>query len=276
MTASSKSLYATSAASMAIERWMERAVVTGADRVIANTEMLGEELRKAYSSTPPEKFVCITNGFDREFFSQFAHLQKEEVFTIIYAGSLYFGRTPEPLFQAIHELVREGSVERRSVRIRLVGHCRLVEGRPIDELIQRYDLADVVEVLEPVPYSRAIEMIRQSHLALLLAPNQPYQIPAKVYDYMGAGTRVLALAREGATANLIRNTGIGATFGPSDIVGIKDFIGQEIGASRSWLNPDAVSQFDLESISRQLAHELGNLCVTTPAAAATSRASHLH
>ena len=279
MTAGSKSLYATCSASLAIERWMERTVVGNADLIIANTEMLCEDFKKAYGSIPTERFICITNGYDREFFSTFAHLQKEKIFTIIYTGGLYFGRTPEPVFQAVHELVREGAVEQRSIRIRLVGQCRSVEGRPIDEMVERYRLGNVVEVLDPVSYNQAIGMIKQSHLALLLAPNQPYQIPAKVYDYMGVGTRVLALAKEGATANLIRNTGIGAVFDPSDIAGIKSFIGQsleEFGTSGSWIKPEAANQFELNSISRRLADELGRVCVMTPAPAVASQVSNFH
>lgn len=279
MTTGAKSLSATCAASLAIERWMERAVVRNADRIVTNTDMLCEGMRKAYSETPKERFVCITNGFDREFFSSFAHLRKERIFTIIYAGSFYFGRTPEPVFQAVRDLLQEGAVTGQNIRIRLVGHCRSVEGQPIDELIERYRLLDVVEVLEPVPYSKAIEMIRQSHLALLLAPNQPYQIPAKIYDYMGAGTRVLALAKEGATADLFRSTEFGGVFDPSDAAGIKTFIGRsfkECATSECWIKPDAVSPFDLDSVSRRLAEELNRLCVVEPDSGAASRVSSLH
>jgi len=279
MTTGTKALSPTCSASLGIERWLERTVVRNADRVIANTEMLCEGLKKAHGSIPAERFICITNGFDREFFSSFAHLQKEKIFTITYTGTLYFGRTPEPVFQAVHDLVRDGSVDERRIRIRLVGQCRSVEGRPIDEMIERYRLGSVVEVLEPVSYNQAIEMIKQSHLALLLAPNQPYQIPAKVYDYMGVGTRVLALAKEGATANLVRNTGIGAVFDPSDIAGIKGFIGQsfeEYGTSGCRIKPDAANQYDLDSISRRLADELNRLCVMTPAPEAASRVSNFH
>lgn len=276
MTTGTKALFPTCSASLGIERWMERTVVRNADLVIANTEMLCEGLKRAYGSIPTERFICITNGFDREFFSSVAHLQKEKIFTITYTGTLYFGRTPEPVFQAVHELVRECSVKQRRIRVRLVGQCRSVEGRPIDEMIERYGLGNIVEVLEPVTYNQAIAMIKQSHLALLLAPNQPYQIPAKVYDYMGVGTRVLALAKEGATANLIRNTEIGAVFDPSDIAGIKGFIGQSLEECRTsgcWLKPEAVNQFDLSSVSRRLADELDRLCVMAPAPGAASRVS---
>ncbi len=278
-TAGSKSLYATCAASLAVERWLERAVVRNADRITTNTNALCGEFRRAYGSLPAERFVCIPNGYDREFFAQFAHLEKERVFTITYTGSLYFGRTPEPLFQALQELLRQGSVDERSIRVRLVGECRAVDGRPIEELIERYGLTSVVEVLGPVPYDTAIGMIRQSHLALLLAPNQPYQIPAKVYEYMGAGTRVLALARGGATADLIRSTGIGAVFDPGDVAGIKGFIGQSLEEARTsacGVNPDATSQFELDAIARQLADELGRVCASAPTPRSESRVAGVH
>jgi glycosyltransferase involved in cell wall biosynthesis len=279
MTAGSKSLFATCTASLAIERWLERAVVNNADRIIANTNTLCAELRRTYGSLPADRFACITNGYDAEFFAGFAQLQKERIFTITYTGSLYFGRTPEPLFHALHELLQAGAADEHSIRVRLVGDCQVVEGRPIDELIERYGLGGVVEVLQPVPYDAAMGIIRQSHLALLLAPNQPYQIPAKVYEYMGAGTRVLALAKAGATADLIRNTGIGAVFDPSDIAGIKGFIGQCLDEARTsafCVDPNATNLFELDSISRQLADELERVCASGPSAAPASRARDVH
>jgi Glycosyl transferase 4-like domain len=224
MTGGSKKLYMTCVASLGIERWLEWRVVQKADLVVANTEMLCEAFRKAYGSQLPDRFVCITNGFDGELFSSFGPVEKEKVFTIIYTGTLYFGRTPEPVFQAVRELIQEERIDAQAIRIRLVGHCQVIDGRPTGEVVRGYQLDGVVEVLEPVSYNRAIEMVRQSQLALLLAPNQPYQIPAKAYDYMGTGTKIMALAEDGATCDLVRSTGVGAAFRPSDTAGIKEFL----------------------------------------------------
>ena len=190
MTAGTKSLYATCSASLWIDRRLERAVLRNADLVVANTPALCEAFRRASGSMPATRFAFIPNGYDREFLSRFQRTPKDAVFSVVYTGSLYFGRTPEPVFGALRELLDEGLMDIEDVRFRLVGHCRHVDGHPIDDMVNRYGLKGVVETLDPVPYSRAIEMIGQSHLALLLAPDQPYQIPAKVYDYMGIGTRV--------------------------------------------------------------------------------------
>jgi glycosyltransferase involved in cell wall biosynthesis len=263
MTAGAKSLYATCSASLWIERRLERAVLSNADLVVTNTAALCEAFRTASGAAPARRFAFIPNGYDREFLSQFRSTPKNPVFSVVYAGSLYFGRTPEPVFRAIRELLNEGRMDADNVRFRLVGHCRHVEGRPMDELIERYGLERVVETLDPVPYSQAIEMIGQSHLALLLAPDQPYQVPAKVYDYMGIGTRVLALARNGATAELIRDTKIGGVFDPADIEGIKSFMAtayMERGAPREPGSADRVKQFDLDSVTSRLAEELDGVC----------------
>lgn len=265
MTTSSKSLYPTCTASLKIERWLERCVLGKADLVVANTLKLKEAFRNAHNTWLPERFVCISNGFDREFFSKFAKLEKDNAFTIIYTGTLYFGRTPEPVFQAIHELVREECIAPEAIRVRLVGECQLIGGIPIGQIIDRYQLTDVVEVLKPVSYVDAIEMVRRSHLALLLAPNQPYQIPAKIYDYMGTGTKVLALAEDGATGDLIRATGIGEVFSPTDVAGIKKFICNSFKAcTNSGVGSGAgvVDQFDINAITQHLVEYLDRICIT--------------
>jgi Glycosyl transferase 4-like domain len=262
MTGGSKRLYVTCALSLSIERWIERQVIKSADLVVANTELLCETFRKAYGAWLPDRFVCLTNGFDGELFSAFDHVEKNKVFTIIYAGTLYFGRTPEPVFQAIHELKQDGLVDVKSIRIRLVGQCRVINARPIEEIIREYELNGIVEVLDSVSYFRSIEMVKQSHLALLLAPNQPYQIPAKAYDYIGAGTAILALAGEGATSDLIRSTGVGAAFEQADIAGIKEFILRSMASQHippSELTMRAVAMYEMRAIVRKLALHLDSL-----------------
>src|SRR5262249_38130752 len=115
MTAGSKSLYATCAASLAIERWLERTAIRNTDLVITNSGRLCDAFKRAYGSISPDRFVCITNGFDPDYFSAFACLPKADVFTITYAGSLYFGRSPEPVFQAVHQLLHEGALQPQGI-----------------------------------------------------------------------------------------------------------------------------------------------------------------
>jgi hypothetical protein len=116
-----------------------------------------------------------------------------------------------------------------------------------------------------------MEIVRRSQLALLFAPRLPYQIPAKVYDYLGAGVRILAIAEDGGTSDLIRNTGSGQAFPSEDVEGIKDFIYQEMTRRGSTYRSHAadLARFDVRRITEELASHLNRI-----AAMGTADARH--
>lgn len=255
-------LDSTCAFSKMIERWMEQKVVQNADMVLTTTETLCDALKESYKTLPESNFLCVTNGFDKEFFARLNHVKKYEMFTLTYAGGLYYGRTPEPIFKSLKELALEKKISLQNIRVKLIGDCKYVNGCPISQMIHSYGLDSVVEVLEPVSYSKAVEIIRQSHLALLFAPDQPFQIPAKVFDYMGTRTNILALSKEGATSDLINSTGIGTVFHPSDINGIKAFIYESIINGDSLKENNSLNifdKYDRKIIIQKLADHLDRL-----------------
>ena len=241
-----------------IESWLEKKVIENADLTLFNVERLKNAYRERYAHVPGKKFVFIPNGITPRALEDADPVMKFENFTLSYTGSLYVGRSPEPVFQAVSQLIQEGRTTPKAVRINLVGHCRTVEGVPIDRLIQKYGLESSVEVHDSLPYSDALKIIRRSHIALLFAPNLPFQIPAKVYDYLGTGSSILAIAEEGASADLIRQTRAGESFAPEDIKGIKRFIWEEM-TSRESKNRDysnALARFDIRRITEDLARNL--------------------
>jgi glycosyltransferase involved in cell wall biosynthesis len=246
-----------------IESWLEREVIRKADLVIFNVQQMRDAYKSKYATETASKFIHIPNSIDHRTFSQVRPLKKYEKFTLSYVGSFYWDRSPEPIFDALSQLIREGRVDPEEVRVKLVGTCQYVKGEPIAKMIRAYDLDPVVQVLEAVPYLNALEIIRQSHLALLFAPNQPLQIPGKVYDYIGAGAKILAIAEKSATADLIHSTNCGKTFHPLDIENIKEFIFETM-ANRPSIDPDysmVISQFDARRITESLANHLNRIVV---------------
>ncbi len=264
MTTGSKRTYATCAMSIRIESWLEKKVIEKADLLLFNVERLKNAYRGRYAYVPGEKFVFIPNGFAAQALEGMVPVTKYESFTLTYTGSLYVGRSPEPVFQAISQLIQEGKTTPEAVRIKLVGHCRTVEGIPTASLVRKYGLESSVEVYDPLPYTEALEIVRRSHLALLFAPRLPFQIPAKVYDYLGAGVRILAIAEDGGTSDLICSTGSGRAFPPEDVEGIKDFIHQEMTSQGSTSRNYAagVARFDVRRITEELTQHLDRLATT--------------
>jgi glycosyltransferase involved in cell wall biosynthesis len=260
MTTGSKRLYPTCAASLGIESWLERRVIENADLVVFNVERLRDAYRARYGDVPPDKLVFIPNGIAAQPQNAERAMPRYERFTISYTGSLYVGRSPEPVFEAVSRLIQSGAVQADAVRILLVGQCRLIDRQPTESVVRRHGLESVVEVQDQVPHAQAVEVIRRSHLALLLAPNLPYQIPAKVYDYLGAGTRVLAIAEEGGTADLLKATGAGVAFPSTDVDGIAAFILEELGTG----SPEAprvssLARYDVTRITSDLVDHMARV-----------------
>jgi hypothetical protein len=264
MTTGSKRLYPTSPLSLRIEQWLERKVVENADLVVFNVDRLRHAYRQRYGHVDPDKFVFVPNGLVRRLPEQPA--TKYDVFTISYTGALYVGRSPEPVLASVASLIREGRIAANAVKVKLVGHCRVIDGTPAETVIRRFGLESVVEVVDAVPYEEAFQMVRRSHLALLLAPNLPYQIPAKVYDYLSAGTRILAIAEEGGTSDLLEETASGRAFRTDDVKGISEYIESELksAGATNGAAPPRLQRYDIRHTTSDLVQHFTRCSTSSP------------
>lgn len=254
-----ESLYVSCALTNKIEGWLEKNVILRADVVLTNTERYCRILKKIFNDQPQSKFLYIPNGFNMDEISKLSHLKKYEKFTLTYTGTLYLDRSPEPVFQAIKELEEEKKLSLGEIQVKIAGNSNAVRGRPISQLISNYGLNSVVEILNEVSYAKALEIIKRSHVALLFAPNQPYQIPAKAYDYLGMGTTILALTGEGATRDLMESTNCGLALSPSDIEGIKKFIYDSMTNGKKPRLENSLSYincFNMRLITQKLADQI--------------------
>jgi len=271
MTADPKAHVPMCALSISTESWLERKVVETADLVVFNVERLRDAYRRRYAHVPGEKFIHIPNGIaEADVAAALNPADKYGTFTLSYTGALYVGRSPEPIFRAVALLIRSGKVAAEQIRIKLVGQCRHIDGVPTSSLVGKYGLESVVELRDAVPHAEAAEIIRRSHVALLFAPRLAFQIPAKVYDYFSAGTRILAIADEGATADLVQQTGTGSVFRTEDIEGIAAFIYEELAAPKPAGKEHMVAlrRFDAKRITKELVSHLERLSSPAPTAAA--------
>jgi glycosyltransferase involved in cell wall biosynthesis len=244
---------------------MERKVVENADTIVLTTDRMADKFQQTYSAFDVAKFVTICNGYDAEDFSSILPAGKSKKFTLTYIGSFYDERTPEPLLKAVSELVAEGKIPADALEIQLIGNCRYAKGQSTEDIAASLSLSSVVRVIDPVPYKRALEYAVNSNFLVLLAPDQPYQIPGKAYEYLATGVDVLALTQEGATADLILKTGSGAVVRPEDIDGIKSAVlayyakwTANRSCNRSQPRTDA-RMYERRELTRKLASILGSL-----------------
>jgi hypothetical protein len=94
-------------------------------------------------------------------------------------------------------------------------------------------------------------------------------LPAKIFDYLGSGSTLLALAEPGATSDLLLETGAGRCFSRKDISGLKDYLlGLLIGARYRDLRnePGRFSRYDARALTGQLVSELSDPAAHSDAA----------
>jgi glycosyltransferase involved in cell wall biosynthesis len=203
-------------------RLLEKQVICHADRIVCVTPAMTDWYRKRYPLVADTVWQTITNGFDVDDFKQIKMDTVRKRFIISYIGSIEYERSPAALLQAVSELCREGVIDKNQISIKFIGKCGAVQGRATSEVIREWGLEEVVELVGLVPRSQALKEMKNSHVLLLLANAQQLQVPGKAYEYIGAGSFILAVTEEqGATADFVRRVGGGAIVQPNDHISIK-------------------------------------------------------
>lgn len=204
----------------AAERAAERRCVGAADRVVCASPGIQEVLCQRYPKLA-EKFEVVMNGYD--WSSDVSPVMGR--LSLLYAGTLYAGRNPFPLLEALAEFAEEAGVDRSRIAFTLVGHCREWQGVEVQGFVDERGLADVVTIRPPVGSAEMRALIESSHVLVNFAQGQRHEIPGKTFEAIGAGRYLLTITEEDSnTAELVRQAGIGRIVPPDDKTGIRDVL----------------------------------------------------
>ena len=91
-------------------------------------------------------------------------------------------------------------------------------------------------------------------MLLVLQPDSPLQVPAKIYEYVATGRPLLLIGGEGATANLVTRHALGVS-SPNQLEAIKVLLNELATGARKLAQPDVtrVNRFDYRSLTGDLA-----------------------
>lgn len=208
-------------------RRLERMIVGRARLVIANTTANAADVQKQY---PSARVAFVSNGIDYERLPAPAANAFGGV-SLVYAGTLYLGRDLSPVVRGMREFLAKYPAARGALRLRLAGTMDApLEAKFRSEVADAH-LDDSIEALGQVSPQQAMDLINRSQLTLVLAQDQPTQIPAKIYECVGLGVPTLVIA-EATSAAALEAHRIGAwTCDAHDVEAIAAFI------ERLWLDP---------------------------------------
>ena len=194
------------------ERRLELKTLSEANALVTVSQPAADDLRSLHKQKPVHS---IPNGFDpTEVNTTPAKLTDK--FTITYTGNLYPGKqSPEPVFAALQDLIREGSMAAGDIEVRFYGP----QAGWIDKQAEHYGLTDIVKQFGMVPREVALNKQRESQLLLLLKWNDPKQrgaYLAKTFEYLAARRPILAVGGyQDVVSELLNKTraGVGAQTG---------------------------------------------------------------
>lgn len=180
----------------AIDRGLEHSVLREADAVECAWQGIIDDAMGKYPGLDRSKFHHVPNGFDSADFPDVPY-QRNDVFTITYTGSMYGHRNPKRFLEALEELHRQGILEPQDVRLRFVGRF----GDDVKDMLAASRFAVSVENIPYVPHAESVAYLMRSDVLLLIVDETKESaeiVPGKVYEYLGVGRPILALAPHGS------------------------------------------------------------------------------
>ena len=209
----------------------EKRAVQSSTLTVTNVEPVRAIMQRAY---PRTRIITITNGVDEEAVQSRAEPRR---FIIGYTGSIYLGRDPGPLFEAVGRMVRELDVAPDELGLEFMGFFDPQVRARLDGLAATHDLERFLAVYRGQPRPRALEFMATCSVLVTLQQGADLMIPAKLFEGMRFPTWLLVLAGPGsATAGLLAGTGADV-LDPADIPGIHAAITKHFLEFRRGIRP---------------------------------------
>ena len=212
----------------------ERRAIQAASLVVANTDAAAQALRRIYP-TEQERIITVMNGYDEE---PLPLAERRLRFIIAYAGSIYLGQDPGPLFQGAARVIRELALTPNDFSIQFMG---TVHGtRPIPDIAADEGIEAFVYCYAPRPRHDALQFLANASMLVSLPLGDA--IPSKLFEYIRFNSWVLAFTQpESATALLLGDSGADIV-GPYDIDGIAEVIRRRYLEHARGIRPAAIAQ----------------------------------
>ena len=205
------------------EERMEQRVVTSADHLTSVTRAFCEAFASRYlSESPPISLVY--NGFDAADYEDLGETGSDDTFTLAYAGILYPGRSPESILRAIGQLIDEGRIPRREVRLVFAGIFDYPGSDHNRQLVEDLYLEDVVSTPGHLPHADALSLMASASALMLVgdsAPGAGDYIPGKIYEYLALGKPVVGTQHRGEAQEILESTGRAYLATPGDVATVR-------------------------------------------------------
>jgi hypothetical protein len=232
----------------------ERRAVDAAALIVANTDALRAVMAQRFPDAA-SRMITVMNGYDDE---PLPRVERARTFTIGYAGSIYHGRDPRPLFAGAARVVRERGLEPGDLQLRFIGDTHYA-GVPLTTLAEEAGIPDHVHVGGRVSRGTAQRFMASCRMLVSIPWDDRLTIPAKLFEYVRYEAWLLVFAQPGsATARLMQGHDADVIT-PGDVTAVAQAIGRRYDCFREGGWPAPLSTDSRLSRRAQAAALLGAL-----------------
>lgn len=240
-----------------IEAWLERRCFRTSSLIVCVSEGIASMCKASLPEGQHSKVVVVRNGIDKLSPPRRASEVSDQLVRIVYVGTVYYHRDPRPFLKAIANVRNEIG---RPLSVEFVGDCRWFHDVSIEAEVQTLGIANIVTFRDWLPQVECQKIIENADILLLLAQNQPSQIPNKLYDYMGMRVPIIAFAdSDGESARMLNSIGGHLVISSSDeedvrrgVIAALQHVGKPNGQQAEATLRDWTSKSQMERLVRVL------------------------
>lgn len=206
-----------------LHKWLkhkaQRMILRSADAVVTDNEKKAEQMRNIGRK---KRLETIPQGYDSEDIKASPE-KKSDGFKIYYSGTFSPDCDPEPFFSALSDLIKENLIPKEKIK---VTHIGLSLGLDLNQLLNKYELSEIIERRGYLPHKEALSSLSQADLFLLIissSKDREMISSGKIFEYMAIRRPILAVVPPGgAAAQIIKQFNAGKVVSPEDIPEIKE------------------------------------------------------
>lgn len=241
--------------------WQEPNTLRMADFIVHSSSYSRDLMVNGHSAEIRNKTSVIPHPFDEQLYPARPKAKNKQI-TLRHIGVLFDRRSPEPLLQALNNILRRRPQLSGELVVELVGTVPL-------EMLQTPAAQSLppgmIRHVASVSYLESLEMMYDADILLLIEADTKLNlfVPSKLSDYMGACTPIVGVAPPGGSEDIIRGLGCWQAR-PSDIDGIARAVEAAVdyvasGSREPWCNEDYRRQFSSDLIAGRFIDILKNL-----------------
>ena len=196
-------------------RKLGKNILNTCDYLLAVSKPQLELFKAHYEGNDIDKFYQIRNGFDFAFEPN-RRKSKKAYFSIIYAGSFYGAIKPNNFFLALLRVLEKQEI---NLKVRIIGNKAPIE-IPLG-------LRNIVSEESTLPYEAICKEMKNADALLMVTPSclEKGIYTGKLFDYLGSGTPIIALAPpDDVAGQLIKQANAGYVAANEDVDAIENII----------------------------------------------------